>query len=163
MSKVIILSTQFPAYHPRKGEATHFVEQFYNSIYGHMLGVKLPKGLTINHDIKEIKNHTIRAGHRFKAGDWFSPRIWSGRPYASKQIILDPDVLVQKTWDVEIDALDVWSMALPSQQQKYLTHSQEARIAKNDGLSEEDLYWWFKYTKKPWQGQIICWNSKVEY
>lgn len=33
----------------------------------------------------------------------------------------------------------------------------------NDGLTEQELYWWFKELKKPFIGQIICWNENIEY
>lgn len=35
-------------------------------------------------------------------------------------------------------------------------------LAKNDGLTLAELLQWFKYPK-PFEGQIICWNDKVNY
>lgn len=40
--------------------------------------------------ISDQKHHTIRAGNRFKTGDYFSPRVWSGSPYNSKQLNMRP-------------------------------------------------------------------------
>ena len=34
MSRVLILSRQFPKYHPKSGEDTFFVEKFLKSVYG---------------------------------------------------------------------------------------------------------------------------------
>lgn len=115
----------------------------------------------------EPKGHTIRAGHRFKAGDKFSPRIWSGVPYRSKQLILAPDTLIVNTFDFVI--INV------SKDHAHFTLSCPARdliintagfylndLAKNDGLSREDLLAWFKYPKG-FKGQVICWDPKIDY
>lgn len=65
----------------------------------------IPKELeeVFNHD-KFIngfsKEHTIRKGKRWKVGDKFSPRIWSGKPYKSKQIILAPDTEIKQVFDI---------------------------------------------------------------
>lgn len=174
MSKVITFSRTYPPYHPRGGEPTFFVEKFWQSIYLdayydcireqfdfsklHEVGVDI-----YAHDKYPPKHTTIRAGKRFKAGEWFSPRIWSGKPYRSKQIIVAPDIQVKKTWNLEIDTADVWAIGLPGTQIKYTDDEQDAQIAANDGLTEQDLYWWFKESKKPFIGQIICWNDKVNY
>lgn len=68
-----------------------------------------------------------------------------------------------KTWDIEIDACDIWAIGLPGTQIKYTDEEQEAAIAKNDGLEQQDLYDWFHPAKKPFIGQIICWNEHIEY
>src|SRR6188768_2992687 len=109
MSKVLTFSRVFPSYHPRKGKPTYFVEQIQNSlcsmnlpIYG---GEEDCPMWFLNSLTKEnvgYKHHTIRGGNRFKAGDWFSPRVWSGKPYNSKQIIIAPDIQVKKVWDFEL-------------------------------------------------------------
>ncbi|MES1181473.1 MAG: hypothetical protein ABUL44_01630, partial [Flavobacterium sp.] len=108
-----------------------------------------------------FKNHTIRAGHRFEVGDRFSPRVWSGRPYNSQQIILSPDIQITKIWNIEIDECGVWSIGKPGEQLYYIDEEQSFEIAKNDGLSEMDLLCWFN--KTPFDGQIICWNPNIEY
>lgn len=171
MAHVITFSRQFPSYHPRAGQPTYFVEKVWCSLLHHC-------GQHFEMDIPDLENelanywekvaiipkhHTIRAGHRFKVGDWFSPRVWSGKPYRSKQIIIAPDIQVKKTWDVDIDEADVWAIGLPGTQVKYLDDDQQARIAMNDGLTEQDLYWWFKEAKKPFDGQIISWNENINY
>jgi len=50
----------------------------------------------------------------------------------------------------------------------YLESSLDNEIAKNDGLSSEDLYWWFSRSpdfkkKDGFDGQIICWNENINY
>lgn len=186
MAKVITYSRKYPAYHVRKGEPTYFVEKFYNSI-----GVKffeklkylnldyinshikeLPAGTdtikdfhtSLNSSIKDVKNTTIRKGKRFKAGDYFSPRIWgtninhkSGRsgPYHSQQIILAPDVLIENVWDFKIIG-GVFFIDYKKVVDESILHT----IANNDGLTRPDLFGWFNYPKD-FNGQIISWAKHL--
>jgi hypothetical protein len=110
------------------------------------------------HDTLTPKYHTIRAGHHFKVGDFFSPRVWSGKPYASKQIQFAPDIAVKKVWDFEIRDYRYWL------NRKWIgsTSDKMLEIAINDGLGLDDLHSWFKYPK-PFYGQIICWNENINY
>ncbi len=162
MSRVMTFSRVFPSYHPRKGEPTYFVEKIWESIkmkdpdyisqfiWGDWLDQKF-----------EPKHHTIRAGHRWKVGDKFSPRVWSGKPYQSNQIIIAPDIEVKKQWDFDLinDKLIIGGLfhCLVSQEEKIES------FAKNDGLNTTDLLDWFKYPKPCCDNQIICWNENIEY
>lgn len=173
MSKVITFSRHFPAYHPRAGEPTYFVEKIWQSIYMDEkfrgedqfynlcdLGFDL-----MPHDKYQPKHHTIRAGHRFKVGDWFSPRVWSGKPYNSKQIIIAPDIQVKKAWDFKIKKFENrWYIDFGSHSiaYGYEGYSSIDKLARNDGLTRQDFFDWFKYPS-PFDGQIICWHSKIEY
>jgi hypothetical protein len=191
MSKVITFSTVFPSYHPKKGDYTYFVEKIYNSLgdliprrksgfYFEQLS-ELNPNLTptiqlafydsVNREIIEQKHHTIRAGKRFKVGDMASMRIWgddinpkSGRKgaYHSKQITIAPEteifyapkIEIYKTSEIIIDG------------KFYATFGTDKSrdLAKNDGLSEEDLKNWFKYPKNDLLDcQIICWNKDLKY
>ncbi len=161
MSKVITFSRTFPAYHPRKGEPTYFVEKFTKSLLS-----QGNRPVDINCDFDEEmyylcdpKYHTIRAGQRFKIGDKFSPRVWSGKPYQSKQIIIAPDTEIKKIWNFSKDLIspDFYINGIRLQEPHFM-HS----IAANDGLSLNDLLAWFKYPK-PFSGQIICWNENINY
>jgi hypothetical protein len=175
MSRVITFSRTFPAYHPRAGEPTYFVEKLYKSILkptDHVPITGIESGLSLFALADaQPKHHTIRAGHRWKVGDWFSPRVWSGKPYNSKMITIAPDIQIKHTWDVELDACSVMSIALPGERQLYTFEYDETlddRIAANDGLSPEDFYWWFSRSpefkkRKAFEGQIICWNENIEY
>lgn len=160
MSKVITFSRIFPSYHPRKGEPTYFVEKIWKSI----------KEDSVKHlDVPDIslhtffdcdpKHHTIRAGHRFKAGDWFSPRVWSGKPYNSKQIIFAPDIQIKKVWDFELTFDDLFYIGKDLYAYSS-SHDALEVLSANDGLSQVDLLNWFN---KPFTGQIICWNENIEY
>ncbi len=176
MAKVITFSRAFPAYHPRKGEPTFFREKFLHSllIQG-KIDLKSPYVNGIELNLKAfsegIKNHTIREGNRFKAGEYFSPRIRGNDinpkskrsgPYQSKQIIIGPDTLIEKVWDFEIrndrgtGCMGFFINDLP------ISPDQLEDVAKNDGLERHDLQQWFKYPK-PFKGQIICWNKEIHY
>lgn len=169
MAKVLTFSRVFPAYHPKHGQHTYFVEKFLSSL--NFAPVDFSEQLSNIVDVFGYfngeyapKNHTIRAGYRFKTGDYFSPRVWSGKPYNSKQIVLCLDVEVKKVWDFEItdrgyvyvSGNRIWTdLNTP-------LIDDVKKIANNDGLSSEDLLSWFKYPK-PFKGQIICWNENINY
>jgi hypothetical protein len=129
--RVITFSQTFPTYHPRRGEPTGFVEKILNG----------------------QKVHTIRAGHRWKAGDWFNPRVWSGKPYTSKQITFAPDIQVKKVWNIQRDDYGIFSI---EGKDIYGIDT----LAKNDGLTTDDLWRWIKW---PMEGQIICWSDEIKY
>ena len=170
MPKVITFSRVFPAYHPRKGEPTYFVEKILSSLN------IAPADFSdeVNHIIDAFeyfngtydpKHHTIRAGNRWKVGDKFSPRVWSGKPYNSKQIIIAPDIEIVKVWDIEIKVKpknDLSGFADILINGNKIDAEFLKQVAANDGLTLGDLLRWFQYPK-PFKGQIICWNPNVKY
>ncbi|NRT11511.1 hypothetical protein [Flavobacterium sp. 14A] len=185
MAKVITFSRTFQKGHPREGEKTNFVEKFWNSFNFELekneelihtqdlfdlwdLNPGLKFGFVLSDFLKTVdnqvrittkKNHTIRSGNRFKKGDFFSPRVWSGKPYNSKQIIINEDTLITDVYDFEIlenskiYINQVWIASFGSENCSI--------IAENDGLDSVDFQNWF--SKLPFKGQIICWNKKVKY
>jgi hypothetical protein len=100
------------------------------------------------------KYHTIRAGNRWKVGETFSARIWSGKPYRSKQVEF-AQLPIKKIWNIEFDENGVIAI------DGFYT-DKDYEIAMNDGLAEDDFYSWFPMGK-PFKGQIICWNENVNY
>jgi hypothetical protein len=173
MSKVITFSRTFPAYHPKAGQPTYFVEKLWNSVFPSDIpqqyrqpfeSANFKDSILWSCRTRGTKHHTIRGGNRFKVGDKFSPRVWSGVPYRSKQIVIAPDIEVVKTWDFFLDIdndvrvnnqwMDGWDEVID--------------IARNDGLELGDFYRWFdrspEYQKtKCFEGQIICWSNTVNY
>jgi hypothetical protein len=149
--------------HPRAGDTTGFVEKILSG----------------------EKKHTIRSSkYRWKAGDKFSPRIWTGKPYRSPQQELSCGVLtVVNTWDILIKPHDYSHFPLI-----YLSRANvevndkgslyvhlcsffgsncrnigrqcERQLAMNDGLSLDDFFAWFTL---PFKGQIICWDKDLNY
>lgn len=187
--RVITFSKYFPGYHPRKGEETLFMEKIWKGLDTgnrrdgeYSVWANHPRQMKDGHwqlphlwrdqmiDKKFYpKYHTIRAGKRWKAGDMFSPRIWSGKPYASKQIEFAPPIRVTQTIDVriEIDAPHYTYILVPQDKKDTYIMLGAKEVARNDGLSFEDFQDWFKpYCKTRedfFEGQIIIWNDKVDY
>lgn len=169
MAKVITFSRTFPVYHPKAGQPTYFVEKFLNSFpetfenisideyFTDLNGGRFYSGGLINVDILEPKYHTIRAGKRWKVGDYFSPRVWSGKPYNSKMITIAPDTLIKKVYDFKIDG-GVFFI----NNNKVYFEDILYDIAHNDGLVRKDFFAWFKYPTN-FDGQIICWNENINY
>jgi hypothetical protein len=157
MAKVITFSRTFPAYHPKKGQPTYFVEKFLTAINDKFF-------LSLNHGYTP-KYHTIRPGKRFKYGEYFSPRFWgnninekSGRsgPYHSDQIIIAQDIKIEGVFDFKMDLegtfflngnwIDVTSSEIPT----------------NDGFEcSDDMLGWFPYGKQEFNGQVICWDKNT--
>ena len=87
---VIMLSQTFPAKHPRKGEPTGFVDKIQEALnYVKYFGIE---GMR---PTKRAKIHTMRTNwnlwsRRFRkiyeGKACLSLRVWSGKPYHSKQI-----------------------------------------------------------------------------
>lgn len=173
MARVITFSRVFPSYHPKAGHPTHFVEQILNNV--------LPKQKNGVIDLKSLsekvlpivndfflldgqmeKKHTIREGKRWKEGEYFSPRVWSGKPYNSPQIIIAPDIQIKKQFK--------WSVCSEGwfwiEGNKIESTNDFETLAKNDGLKADELYHWFMPPNKkvrPVSGQIICWDESVNY
>ncbi len=197
MARVITFSRTFPAHHPKAGEPTYFVEKFWKSLWdqdkAHDIHYFQEPYDELFHpwgkDLLNVhrftgKHHTIRAGDRWKAGDYFSPRVWgtdvnpkSGKsgPYHSKQITIGPDIEIKKVWDFEIEPVlmknvnpgDLYVFIKINGQNRWCNASIPDsglvdRLAINDGLSVENFKAWFKWGK-PFKGQIICWNEQIEY
>lgn len=159
--RIMTFARFFPAYHPKAGQPTYFVEKI-NAGLSELNLINdlchLPSDLEWNRAAFQDcdpKYHTIRAGHRWKAGDYFSPRIWSGKAYRSGQVIIGPDIEIKKTWDIIFYENGIIGI-------NGLLFSEHKPLAKNDGLSFEDFNAWFPSGKK-FDGQIICWNYKIEY
>lgn len=176
MAKVITFSTKFPSYHPKAGQPTYFVEKFIKSWdEAHSIDDLLKTPL-LDHNIfnEDVwfnclpKHHTIRTGARFKKGDYFSPRIWGGRPYYDPQIKIAPDTLITDVYDFEIKTaykelpLDYDTDVIINHNFFHTDSDIMKVLAKNDGLTLAELLQWFKYPK-PFKGQIICWNKNTKY
>jgi len=163
MSRVITFSTKYPSYHPKKGQPTGFVPKIQKSLSLMGIDVSLYESNPVVLDLFDPKNHTIRRGKRWKAGDKFSPRVWSGKPYRSKQIIIAPDIEIKRVVDFEMDLNGVYSL-----DGKYIESEKTyAALAKNDGLTEDDMFQWLMPNyEKPveFSGQVLIWTTaKLPY
>lgn len=168
MAKVITFSRVFPAKHPRKGQPTNFVRSIWEGL--DMLNwnfdswdERLEAEAKSYYEKKTYtpKWHTIRAGNRWKEGDWFSPRVWSDRPYGSEQIQIAPDIQLKKIWTFEHYGFTTLINGEP------INSITLSEVAMNDGLSDEDFLHWFeahpKLMKQGFKGQILCWSENISY
>lgn len=170
MAKPLSFSRNYPCNHKRKGEPTFFVEKIWKSLQ--QIGYNNPESYfdSIPNLSKVIdmgiykdllpKLHTMRASKRFKAGDWFTPKVWSGRPYFTSPYIIAPDVQVVKTFDFYLSVKDEVLIIDELNCYPYGYDKTIAELASNDGLSVDDFISWFK---KPIEGQIICWSEEPKY
>lgn len=177
--KFLTFSRHFPSYHPRKGKPTFFVEMIWTSLWPKPVA-PIPELMDEYHNYGKLdlcsKWHTIRAGHRWKAGDWFKPVVWgndinpkSGRsgPYHSKHIQFADPIQVKKTWDFKVIVDEGIRGDIELDGKCISTYDDLnvellTRIAFKDGLLLDDFLAWFKYPS-PFDGQIICWNEHVFY
>lgn len=183
--KVITFSRYFPKGHPKAGQPTNFVEKIWKGLSKRQAKDDFETNNRINeymgfceeNNIPVLswydaisKHHTIRAGNRWKVGEWFSPRVWSDKPYRSKQIEFSPPLQIKKIWDFTIEPHKEHDFAIHINDHyvadwKFKTANIMLKdVAKNDGLSKEDFIEWFDCKKNPdFIGQIICWNEKINY
>ncbi len=160
MSRVITFSRFFPKGHPKEGQPTYFVEKIWAGLADQtdrMQG-------SVDMDWHEYYNgvpkwHTIRAGNRWKVGDFFSPRYWTGKPYASKQALITEPIEIVKIWDITIGMWDQCSYSLTINGKQF---GDMKLLAQNDGLSLDDFMGWFPLGKI-FEGQILCWDKNIEY
>lgn len=172
MAKIITFSRTFPIYHSKKGQLTFFVEKIGASFMDMKLSkdewmlvndqwdkldLSLLKTFEWTKFLNNKKSHTIRLGNRFKVGDKFSPRFWSGLPYRTKMITIAPDIIIKKVW-----SFDIREGLFFIDKKRVKDESILYEVAKNDGLNRAELFEWFKYPKN-FSGQIICWNDKINY
>lgn len=167
--KVITFSTKFPVSHPRKGEPTFFVEKIMASLADCIDGWEMYDDFVLYdwHEYynAEPKHHTIRAGNRWKVGEYFSPRVWSGKPYASKQIEFAQPIQIKKIWDFRMNLISRPFFKINGEG---LDNETVDLLAKNDGLLLEDFKIWLtagkpQYKSFFFEGQILCWNEEINY
>ncbi len=127
---VLMLSKEFPATHPRKGEPTGFREAF-----------------------RKNKLHTIRANYplwkkriaEVQRGEAvLSVRQWSGKPYCSKQetiatLTAQDGVGLQQLTELDTSAYCFYPCVRIEKR-----NIDKLLVAQNDGLSLEDWLDWFK-------------------
>ena len=167
--KQIIFSTKFPATHPRKGQPTYFIEKIWAGLADQ--GQTMDDFDYLEMDFHEYYNaspklHTIRAGKRWKEGDEFQGKIWSGRPYWSKTIIVTPILTVERVYYLSMIFLSGVPRVTVEHKEMIFGNFIDDQLAVNDGLSYMDFVGWFaskKTIKYGFTGQIICWNKKVKY
>lgn len=119
---VLIVSEKFPAHHFRKGELTYFISKILNKTKLH----------TIRNNYSLWKKRIDEVNRRKAV---ISLRIWSGKPYNSKQLeILKITGLGIQLLEFSDEEACIDGVVFPSVD----------LIAQNDGLNKEELISWFK-------------------
>ena len=180
MAKIVTFSRVFPSTHPKKGEPTYFVEAILTQLginykvgrYFMWLVENNPKidGVFLMKFFDSLKrevppkSHTIRNHKKpLKVGEFISPKCWADKPYNKTiegfwQINFAPIIEIKKVWDFEIKENGFFI-------NRMLTNhidGRALRIAENDGLAIDDFKNWFQFPKL-FEGQINCWNEKINY
>lgn len=172
MAKVITFSRKFPKGHAKAGSQTYFVEQILkylniktcsesylnwlisnNPNLERYVLVDFQKSL-IPHD--NAKVHTIRGSKNFDAGEVFSPRVWTGKPYMSKQLIFAPEIIIKNIFPVTITIESGCDISIIKDRIKLDTST----VAINDGLTKADFFSWFNNGVKDSKEEmyVICWG-----
>lgn len=174
MSKVITFSMAFPRGHRRETDPTGFNAKLLSAFATLGYEVIEPEYWKANWAPKWT---TIRGGFSRRAGQYFSPRQWSGRPYNSKQFIIAPDIKIARVWEVQICFAKNNHSERPmpfNYERTFFRDTGETRwremsmspkiMAANDGLELEDFCSWFNPRGMDivFSGQIITWNPSLE-
>ena len=130
--KVLTFSKVFPKTHINAGEPTNFKEKILS-------GEKI---------------HTIRPETtKWKIGDQISMRYWTGKPYHSKQEIFCEKFEVVELLEIAIEITNNTISWI------FNVSCEEKRIAKNDGLTWEQLESWFAKKDGVYSFTLIAWQT----
>lgn len=147
-----MISTKYPAYHPKAGQDTYFEIKLQNGIKGYASDMLLYYDKDFN-IVSERKIHTIRTNYTLwserikevQAGKAvLSIRTWSGQPYKSKQREI---ALITKENHPGVEFVVFGKeTAEVSKKVSYLKSYSVSleELAKNDGLTLADFQDWFK-------------------
>ena len=125
---VLIVSERFPATHKRAGENTNFIQQIKDGVKKHTI-----RG---NYDLWKKRIDEIQSGKAY-----LSVRIWTGKPYNSKQ-----KEILQLT-EVGIQKLESWYFFYAIDNRELEITNED--LATNDGLCTNDFEHWFRKAEYP--------------
>lgn len=132
---VITLSKVFPKGHPKQGEPTGFEEAILNAINGiDRAGHKKIHTIRANYGLWLKRFMDIEAGNAI-----LSIRQWTGAPYRSKQREI--------AWLSKEDGIGIQRLQLVDLFRATTIEGRKIELpdlARNDGLTFDDWYQWFK-------------------
>lgn len=125
-----MLSQQFPQTHKRCGEPTNFVDKIAYQEKIHTIRA--------NYELWEKRIDEINAGRAV-----LSVRVWTGKPYRSKQreVFAFEGVGIERMLLGQVEDGTMYHVA---EKDNSLTYIRTPLVASNDGLSVEDFKEWFK-------------------
>lgn len=141
---VLILSSTFPADHPRAGKETFFKEGIRNGISGDVE----------KYEYQHYKIHTIRSNYELwhkrigeiKRGDAvISVRQWSAKPYRSRQVEICKITKDNNpgTQQVFMTYNQIFGYEASVNSQELFGQLEREKLAENDGLSVDEFSNWF--------------------
>lgn len=171
--KVITFSRYYLKGHPRAGEPTHFVEKIVKGLINttgelspSIVSGKYKYDCNVLSSI-EPKWHTFRKGYRWKEGEMFSARVWSGAPYKTKQVEIcqiEIKEIIKITLFPKTKSLRFDTELFGYPTGWYAGLDTVTKLATNDGLAYNDFWDWFgSKNEGSISGQLICWNENVDY
>lgn len=140
---VLMLSRNFPAKHPRRGEHTNFDTKLLNAVWS-------ARNMSIDFPQVGMKLHTIRCNYelwskrfeQIEAGNAvLSIRCWTGKPYHSKQMEI---CKLTKDDSIGLQRLEFYNGCLQQPIIRSGIKIKEEYLANNDGLSFDSWKDWFK-------------------
>lgn len=129
---VLMVSTKFPADHPKKGIETGFPLQikYYEKIHT----------IRGNYDLWQKRFEKINRGEAV-----LSVRIWDGLPYKSKQLEIFRYDCTHKIGVQKVLLTNIYdNQTLIGNEMFGYLYAKINDLSKNDGLSVEDFKDWFK-------------------
>ena len=132
---VITLAKTFPAWHPRKGESTKFLEKFLNGQTGN--GNAKLHTIRANYPLWEKRIKEVQNGKAV-----LSVRQWSDRPYASKQVEIARLTALDGIGIQKLELINVYGCNRPI---VGIGDANFHHLSKYDGLSYQDWANWFKH------------------
>lgn len=122
---VLMISRQFPATHPKKGQSTFFLSKIAAKEKIHTI--------RSNYELWKNRIDKVNEGRAV-----IELRFWDGKPYASKQQTFK----TLKQGEVGIQKLDLTLLGwFVDDIESDISH---AILANNDGLNQHDFLHWFK-------------------
>lgn len=182
----IKFSTKFPAYHPRAGEPTNFIEklwahfypdgvppEIYEAVFYGVVGFEKRYFLTPKKNHNPIRRTEIRYErspnalpllpklHTIRRG-----KRWKAGDYANLKVWSGapyrskPIIIVPEAKIMKV--YDFWKNGnLIRINKKRLIRSKLFMLAQNDGLSVTDMMDWFNVPT--FEGQVLCFDENVKY
>lgn len=161
--------TTWPTDSATPNQPTHFVYKVLRGLIEIYDLNELPKLTVLIYNYKSISNytevpdvppkiHTIRQGHRWKAGNKIHPQIWLGKPYNSKVYQFAPIIPCTAAHSIILDTAAKKITLYKSHTDFTVLNQEQATIlAIHDGFKNLDHFW--QYFKKPLHGQLIQWTN----
>jgi hypothetical protein len=110
------------------------------------------------------KRQTLRDTCRFRSGEWFSPRYWSGSPYRSRQVEIRKPLEVSRVDPVVIEFAAGEGLVVALDQSR-IRDDERDDFARRDGFADHAefaAFWRARMIRErnvSWKGFAIQWHD----